>query len=69
MMAVEMKPGPRIEPGVPRVLFDSQLTVTPTSGQYNVTPEGQRFLIQLPVTEATPTPITVVVNWTAAFKK
>ena len=37
---------------------------------YQVAPDGTRFLFNRPpVVEAAPTPITVVVNWTAGLKK
>jgi hypothetical protein len=37
---------------------------------YQVSPDGQRFLVNMaPVVDPTPTPITVVVNWTAGLKK
>ena len=37
---------------------------------YQVAPDGRRFLFNIsPAVEATPTPITVVVNWTAGLKK
>ena len=37
---------------------------------YQVAPDGMRFLFNMPpAVEATPTPITVVVNWTAGLKK
>ncbi len=49
-MAVDIKPGPRIEAGIPRRLFD-RATTSPSSGdpvrhQWNVTPDGQRFLVR-----------------------
>jgi Tol biopolymer transport system component len=49
VMAVDIKPGPRIEAGIPHRLF---LTATMTSGgdpvrhQWSVTPDGQRFLVR-----------------------
>jgi len=43
--------------------------LNPIQDQYRVTPDGQRFLVLKPVTEATPTPITVVLNWTASLGK
>ena len=36
---------------------------------YEVSPDGQRFLINTPVEQPEPPPITVVVNWMAALKK
>lgn len=68
-MAVDMKPGGRIESGIPRLLFDTKLTVTPAAGQHAVSADGQRFLFRMAVTESTVNPITVVVNWTTALNK
>ena len=39
-----------------------------TKAQYTVAPDG-RFLINVVVEEASATPITIVTNWTASFKK
>jgi len=36
--------------------------------EYDVTADGQRFLINLP-TESTTVPITVVLNWAAGLKR
>jgi serine/threonine protein kinase len=36
------------------------------ASQYDVTSDGQRFLVNQPVKHAAPSPITVVVNWRAA---
>ena len=36
---------------------------------YDVTVDGQRFLINTAPEQATSTPITVVLNWTAGLKK
>ena len=59
----------QIDSGIPRELFDTELMLNPIQDQYRVTPDGQRFLVLKPVTEATPTPITVVLNWTASLGK
>jgi len=34
-----------------------------------VTADGQRFLVLVPVGDASSSPITVVLNWTAGLKK
>jgi len=65
MMAVDIAPGPRIESGTPRVLFDTHLAVDATRDQYAVMPDGQRFLLLKPVTGAAPEPITIDINWQA----
>jgi len=36
---------------------------------YDVAPGGQRFLVAMPTEQATPEPLTLVQNWTAALKK
>ena len=70
MMAVDVKGNARIEPGIPKMLFDTKLGfVNPNNNQYEVTSDGQRFLLLKPLSEATPTPITVVLNWTSLLKK
>lgn len=69
MMAVDVRGGTKIVPGIPRELFNTGLNVDPVNDQYAVTPDGQRFLLLKPLTEAASTPITVVLNWTALLKK
>ena len=50
--------------GVPQVLFDTRMV-----GGYDVTADGQRFLINQRVREDVPAPLTVVLNWTAELEK
>jgi serine/threonine-protein kinase len=66
MMAVPIRLGATVEPGTPHELF-----VTAGMTGYAPSPDGQRFLVNVPVgsdNTAAP-PITVVLNWTAAFRK
>jgi Tol biopolymer transport system component len=66
MMAVEIKPGPQFQAGVPKPLFDVRLgTVNPT---YDVSADG-RFLIATPIEQSATVPMTVVLNWQAALQK
>ena len=62
-----------LEAGLATGLFDTPLNGTTYQGvvyhQYDVAPDGKRFLLRIPRKEATPAPITVVVNWTAGFQK
>ena len=37
--------------------------------RFHVSPDGQRFFMPVPAAETGTTPITVVVNWTAALSK
>jgi hypothetical protein len=72
LMSVAMKTGSTVEVGPPARLFNTRMSVLTSSGytrnQYVVTGDGQRFLINEPPTAAPPSPITVVLNWTAALK-
>jgi len=69
MMAVALQTGPlgvRAEP--PRMLFTAAFA---TGGlrQFDVTPDGKRFLMILSSGPANDTPLTVVANWQAALRK
>jgi Tol biopolymer transport system component len=61
--------GKTLEPGKPVPLIPGRVQVNSYSGSnkppYDVTPDGQRFLMVVPTEEAPP-PITVILNWTPA---
>jgi Tol biopolymer transport system component len=64
LMAVDVKEnGSSFEAGIPKVLFEGIRALS-----YDVSGDGQRFLIAVPVEESTPESITVVLNWTADLK-
>ena len=75
IMAVSIKADKTVEAGQPVPLFQTTLNmpVNPLLKRYDVTADGQRFLIISPVAsapaQANPNPITAVINWTAALKK
>jgi len=63
-----------LEIGTPVPLFRPRLLNGPNAGigfraQYDVTRDGQRFLLNVPVEDAPTPPITVVLNWTSELKK
>ena len=78
IMAVEVTPGPTFDAGPPKALFNTGVIVPAFVAEYfyDVTADGQRFLVNLRVTspanapagDAPPVPITVVVNGTAALE-
>jgi hypothetical protein len=72
MMAVDIATQPGFTVGKPRMLFEGQYVPTPTtSPNYDVAPDGQRFLM-LKATEQTysaPTQINVVLNWFEELKQ
>ncbi len=66
LMVLPVKVGASFEAGVPTVLF----RIDPAAQHsYDVTSDGQRFLVNTNVTRAESLPITAVVNWTASLKR
>ena len=49
-------------PGAPRMLFDSRIWVSPVEDQYDVTADGQRFLVIVPEGQQA-SRLTVLTNW------
>ena len=69
LMAVEVSStGPTFDTTKPTALFDVQLTGFPGT-DYAVSADGQRFLLNAPYSGPVSTPITVVLNWTAALER
>jgi hypothetical protein len=63
--------GPSFKVGVPKALFDVRVDKpTDLAGwPWDISPDGQRFLFNIP-SEAQPSaPLTVVTNWRAKLKK
>jgi eukaryotic-like serine/threonine-protein kinase len=54
-------------PGAPQRLFLVHVAppLQPYMSNYNVTPDGERFLLKVPVRDVTSTPIHVLTNWHA----
>ncbi len=72
MMAVEITEQPSFSVGRPKVLFEGPYQPTPaTFPNYDVTPDGQRFLMLKPseAAEVAPTQINVVLNWFEELKQ
>jgi hypothetical protein len=69
LLAVSVGPGPSF--GVPQALFQTRVPagVTATRTHYVPSRDGQRFLVNTQTSDPSPTPITVVLNWTAGLKK
>ena len=69
VMAVDVKSGADLEVGVPRALFETLLPALFAGDYfYDVSADGQRFLMNMPVGDASQ-PISLVANWTAGLKK
>jgi eukaryotic-like serine/threonine-protein kinase len=72
MMAVDIATRPGFAAGKPHMLFEGQYQPAPaTLPNYDVSPDGQRFLMVKPTesVEAAPTQINVVLNWFEELKR
>jgi eukaryotic-like serine/threonine-protein kinase len=72
MLAVEISTQPAFAAGKPRMLFQAPYLSSPvTFPNYDVSPDGQRFLMLKPVeqAQAAPTQINVVLNWFEELKR
>jgi len=67
LMAVEVKTRPKLELGVPKMLFELRFPLS-DGWQFDVAADGQRFLVNAPEGEQTAPPINVVLNWTALLR-
>jgi Tol biopolymer transport system component len=72
IMAVDVATQPGFAAGTPRKLFEGPYLPSPlTNPNYDVSPDGQRFLMLKPSesAEAAPTQINVVLNWFEELKQ
>jgi eukaryotic-like serine/threonine-protein kinase len=70
IMSVTIDTSSTFEASVPNVLFQTQIAPPiEARNQYEVTRDGQRFLVNTPLKEIATAPIHVVVNWSASLKK
>jgi Tol biopolymer transport system component/predicted Ser/Thr protein kinase len=61
---VEIRSAPSFQVSVPKDLF-----ATPRPQGSDVSRDGKRMLVNMPAAEVAPTPMTIVLNWTAALPK
>ena len=70
MMSVEVNgSSDTFEASIPKVLFDFRNASIGTFSQYAVSSDGQKFLLNDPIEENAPSPITVVLNWTTGLRR
>ena len=72
MMAVDVAMQPTFSSGRPRMLFDGKYasSLFPLTGvAYDVSPDGQRFLMIEETGTTTPQQINIVLNWTEELKR
>jgi hypothetical protein len=72
MMAVDITTQPGFSAGKPKMLFEGLYEVSAgTTPSYDVSPDGQRFLMLKPIeqTQLAPNQINVVLNWFEELKQ
>ncbi len=71
MMAVAIETEPDISVGTPRLLFEGRFLPGPPWARrnYDISPDGQRFLMIQREQDLVPTEIIVVLNWFEELKR
>jgi len=72
MMAAPVASGVKFDPGTPMVLFQATPRQPVTNADqfaYDVSRDGQRFLINTPVKQTETAPMSIILNWTAKLNK
>jgi Tol biopolymer transport system component len=70
LMAVDIRPGERLDVGTPHALFQTRIVpLIEARNHYDVTSDGQRFVVNSRRAEDSVLPITVVVGWAPEAKK
>ena len=69
LLAADVKPGLTFEVGEPRALFQTQIKWIDFGTQYDVAPDGARFLINTLVDGGKSDALTLVQNWQAGLKR
>jgi hypothetical protein len=71
-MSVSIQPGTAFTAGSPRVIFEGDYLAPQVGRNYDVSPDGKRFLMikpSQPTKTATPTQLVVVLNWFEELKR
>jgi serine/threonine-protein kinase len=68
VMAVPVATTPTFSAGTPHMLFEGPFRMDGPFRNYDVTADGQRFLMNN-ITEEATSPITVILNWTAEVRR
>ena len=63
-MAVDVQTEAAFKAGLPRVLFEPRMKPL-VQRQFDVSPDGNRFLVNLALQEEASAPLNLVLNWTA----
>ena len=69
IMSVDVKAGAAgFEVSSPKVLFEAPVDTPSGTNRYDVSPDGQRFLVNAPAENTSSASMTVVINWLADVK-
>jgi hypothetical protein len=68
MIAVGLK-GETLEPGDPKTLFQSSISIDERYDQYAVTGDGEKFLLLSPLDSGDVSSINIVLNWFEELKE
>ena len=69
MMAVTIDTIPEFSASAPKELFTGRYESFRFSANYDITPDGDRFIMIKPEKKSEPTQINVVVNWFEELKR
>ena len=69
LMAVSVKLGETFENGAATSLFQTEVSLPSNTNRYDVTSDGQRFLVNQPAQSGKEAPFNVILNWTSTLKK
>jgi serine/threonine-protein kinase len=69
MFAVTLETEPTLNAGKPRLLFEGQYVQSEAIPQYDVSSDGQHFVMIQSAQEAAPTELHVVLNWFEELKR
>lgn len=69
VVSVELNYGETVEPGTPKILFQTQIVPSiEARNHWDVTNDGQTFLINTTAPSTADAPIEVITNWTSLLK-
>ena len=68
LMAVPVEKGAAFTTGTPQPLFQARFSPIVSRGLYRPSPDGQRFLVNVPRAGDVMAPAVVVLNWAGALE-
>ena len=69
MMAVSIETDPDFSPSTPKELFSGQYESGRIAANYDITPDGKRFIMIKPEEGTEPTQINIVLNWIGELER